>query len=308
MTTYDYIIIGAGPAGCFSAAMLAQKGYDVCILEKNSKGYRKVCGDGISVRATDVLKKAGFPMEKLLSAGAVKIDSVYTMRDNEKKFFSLKENGLTAFALSRDKTDSLFREYCQEQGAEIHYNIKASEIERIEDGFSICGFKARNAVIATGAAGNIFLDGKKILPSAEKPIGVSMIVKGKTSSENFYFFDYAEEYGGTYSWIFTLGNDLYNIGLWLKTDKKRLKEYFDSFCRNRAVQICGDFETVCPARYSVMGIGKKVECDEKGIYILGDAANTSSSDDGEGISSAIISAAEFAEKTDVKRWEYAYKV
>ena len=32
---YDYIIIGAGPAGCFCGIELTKKGLKVCIFEKN---------------------------------------------------------------------------------------------------------------------------------------------------------------------------------------------------------------------------------------------------------------------------------
>ena len=45
---YDYIVVGAGPAGCVCAGELKKKNYSVCVLEKQPEHYRKVCGDGIS--------------------------------------------------------------------------------------------------------------------------------------------------------------------------------------------------------------------------------------------------------------------
>ena len=301
MRIYDHIVIGAGPAGCFAAAMLAKKGYDVCVLEKRSRDYVKVCGDGISVRATEVLRKTGFPLEKLVKAGAVRIDNIYEIRNGTHKQIDLRGNRLLAFALPRVKTDALFREYCAASGAEIIYDSGAAEIERQGDNYSVCGRTAREIVVAIGAGSNVTLDGKKLLPSVQRPLGVSMIIRGDSAPEGFYLFDYAPELSGTYSWIFTIGRDIYNVGLWLKSGKSSIRERFQDFCREKVGLVCGEYSVISGERYAVMGIGEPVLSPEKKIHILGDASNTSSASDGEGISRAVISAARFAEKYQEKK-------
>ena len=70
---YDYIIVGAGPAGCVCAGELKRKNYSVCVLEKQPEHYRKVCGDGISYVCVQALRSIDFPIESLMDAGAVKI-------------------------------------------------------------------------------------------------------------------------------------------------------------------------------------------------------------------------------------------
>ncbi|MFN2136420.1 MAG: NAD(P)/FAD-dependent oxidoreductase, partial [Candidatus Promineifilaceae bacterium] len=43
----DVIVVGAGPAGATTATILAQKGYDVLLLDRRSFPRDKTCGDGI---------------------------------------------------------------------------------------------------------------------------------------------------------------------------------------------------------------------------------------------------------------------
>lgn len=50
-TIYDVIIVGAGPGGSSLAAKLAETGFHVLILEKQSFPRYKVCGGGVTKRA-----------------------------------------------------------------------------------------------------------------------------------------------------------------------------------------------------------------------------------------------------------------
>ena len=50
MTTenYDVIIVGAGPAGCASALMLADSGLKIAVVDKAKTPGAKICGDALS--------------------------------------------------------------------------------------------------------------------------------------------------------------------------------------------------------------------------------------------------------------------
>ena len=62
----EVIIAGSGPAGALTAALLAGKGHDVLLNDKESFLRDKVCGDAVSGRVLDILEGAG--MKEIISA------------------------------------------------------------------------------------------------------------------------------------------------------------------------------------------------------------------------------------------------
>ena len=55
----DVIVVGAGPGGSATAAYLADHGRDVVLLEKSAFPRDKICGDGLTPRATKELISLG---------------------------------------------------------------------------------------------------------------------------------------------------------------------------------------------------------------------------------------------------------
>jgi menaquinone-9 beta-reductase len=58
------IVVGAGPAGAATAYHLAAAGIDVLLLEKSAFPRDKVCGDGLTPRATRQLIGMGFDLDQ----------------------------------------------------------------------------------------------------------------------------------------------------------------------------------------------------------------------------------------------------
>ena len=60
----DVIVVGAGPAGATTACWLADQGLSVALLEKSSFPRDKVCGDGLTPRATKQLLRLGIDVSE----------------------------------------------------------------------------------------------------------------------------------------------------------------------------------------------------------------------------------------------------
>lgn len=69
-TTWDAVVVGAGPAGGVAATILARRGWRVALLEKSSWPRDKTCGGCLNGRAVDLLQELGMG-EALGSAAAL---------------------------------------------------------------------------------------------------------------------------------------------------------------------------------------------------------------------------------------------
>lgn len=296
---FDYVVIGAGPAGCIAAGELKKMGNSVCVLERETENYRKVCGDGISFAAMNALKSIDFPIEYFEDAGAIRIDKFIFMIEDTKVYEQyLEEKGMLVYGLARNKTDAVFRRYLTDAaGVEIFYNHPVSAIMTVsaDDShpmYEVGGVKARKIVIAAGASARITLDGKPVIsPDPANPAGVSAILRADNAKESYFLFNVKKEYLGTYGWLFCVGDGEYNAGLWLKEGKAHIKEAFNRFLDTRVKEYLGpDFEVVRHTRGVIMGIGEKRSHYSDSVFIIGDSANTSNPVDGEGVSRAILDA------------------
>lgn len=48
---FDVVVVGAGPSGSFASRLLAEKGYEVGLIDKKSFPREKPCGGGVTLRA-----------------------------------------------------------------------------------------------------------------------------------------------------------------------------------------------------------------------------------------------------------------
>lgn len=296
---YDYIVVGAGPAGCVCAGELKKRNYSVCVLEKQRPDYRKVCGDGISHVCLQTLRSIGFPVEAFEDAGAVRIRKYIHYINGRLYTDRIGEHHKEAYGLARNRTDSVFRKVLlDDAGIPVFYGMDAGEIKNTGQGYEVCGLRTEKIILAAGASARIRIDGREVLrPDPDSPAGISAVIRAKRSGEPFFMFDYREEYGGTYGWIFSTGDGEYNAGLWLRSDKASLRAGLAQFLELRGREYLGDgWEWISRPRGAVMGIGKRRICPDDSVIFIGDAANTSNPKDGEGISAAVKDALDFVSR------------
>ena len=113
---YDVIISGAGPAGSKCAEVLAKSGYNVALIEKDSK-WRKPCGGAVSSR---VLKY--YPQLRKLNLLPITGISMYSGDFSQLKY-SWEDIREPSFTVDRLEFDNLLRNIAVDAGANLFDNF-----------------------------------------------------------------------------------------------------------------------------------------------------------------------------------------
>ncbi len=114
-TTYDVLIVGAGPAGATAAKELVKKGYRVAVIEKRKLPRYKICSGLILDRAQDLLAEHfGTPPEDVFCKPSFLKGA----------FLCLKGNSLTNLPLNKPRVYNVWRSafdqwLVQQSGADV---------------------------------------------------------------------------------------------------------------------------------------------------------------------------------------------
>ena len=292
MKKYQYIVIGAGPAGCYAAAKLKKAGKSVLVLERASVGSRKICGDGVSVGCTQRLKMLGFPVERFAQSGAIPIRFFYELKNGILKTDVL-DDGRIAFGCPRNITDGIFQNYAKKDcGVEIVYDYYVKDIADKGKEFVIGSYYADAIIFANGVRSGIRINGQSMVRPVDRPFGVSMIVKSERVEKNpFFLFDMDWGTEHTYAWVFSIGEQYYNIGMWKRSNFVDISsELMDFYNRKAGLYIEGETCIEKGIRGAFLGIGLHREETVGRVMYIGDVANSCNPLSGEGISEAVLSA------------------
>lgn len=118
-------VIGAGPAGCAAARVLAAAGWRVTIFERAVFPRVKVCGEFVSPAATGVLESI-LPPATLLHAGAKRVRDVVLVVQGRSREWEMPE---AAWALSRASLDTLLLAGACDAGAEVRCPASVRDVE-----------------------------------------------------------------------------------------------------------------------------------------------------------------------------------
>ena len=157
----DVIVVGAGPGGSATAKWLADRGLNVSLLEKSAFPRDKVCGDGLTPRATKQLIRLGVDVST--DAGWVHNIGLRTYAGRTEPFeflwpelASFPNYGLTR---KRGDFDEMLARLAVKAGATLYEETNASEpiLDAASD--RIVGVRAKDgrefrAPIVVAADGN----------------------------------------------------------------------------------------------------------------------------------------------------------
>jgi flavin-dependent dehydrogenase len=154
MKMFDALIVGAGPAGCTAALVLARAGWRVAVVEKASFPRRKVCGEYVSPASWPLLHALGVAPALLERAGpAIRHVGLYAgetvlAADMPR---AREETAQWGRALGREHLDTMLLEHASRAGAEVFQPWVASRLERTPRGFACDGLQARMVIAAHGS-------------------------------------------------------------------------------------------------------------------------------------------------------------
>lgn len=286
---YDYIIIGSGIAGNVCAYELQKKGWSCLIIEKTQKRCEKVCGGGIPYKALERLQKIGMNLEELFSKDVMRIrgDIIYVNGKPEESIYG--ENNMAVGCRRAEFDDFLLREALR-KGAEICWGMPVNNVITADGGYNVGYYYAHKVVIAAGARG---LQNKYYLGQS---IGISAQIAGESSFplDRFTYF-YLNGLGDRYFWIFPIGKNVWNVGLWFMTPDNSMRKTFIE-CWNKYIEPA--FSSYIILQNPKAGFCGNISIEPRERFncdTIGDYSGTNNIANGGGIYRAIKSALKYAD-------------
>src|SRR6266576_4151951 len=143
---YDTLIIGAGPAGCAAAAILAEFGRKVLVLEKE-KFPRYHIGESLLPFTFHALQRLGL-LEKMRRSAFVKKYSVQFVSPNGKAsqpfyFFNRYDRDTVAqtWQVLRSEFDLMLMQNAREKGATVLAKMAVTDL--LQEGGRVTGVRAQ---------------------------------------------------------------------------------------------------------------------------------------------------------------------
>lgn len=132
---YDAIIVGAGPAGSAAAISLAQRGYEVLVLEKSRFPRHKLCGEFVTPECAEVFERLNVAGEIEAAGGASIAEMAFLTSSGDSLVVPMQwMNGRRegALGLSRAKMDSILMLRARSAGATVIEQFRAKREMRVE--------------------------------------------------------------------------------------------------------------------------------------------------------------------------------
>jgi menaquinone-9 beta-reductase len=320
VTHADVVVAGAGPGGAAAAAHLAERGYDVVLLEKDRFPRDKVCGDGLTPRVVGELLELGMVDEAhgrvdgwatqkglRIHGGSTVMELPWPTLDDWPGW------GATA---TRKVFDEAVARRAQAGGAQLHEGITvtgprwrdASESRaagvtwRDADGRE-GEVRAPVVIAADGASGGL---GKHlgVTRRTDRPMAVAARTYYRSSRSDdpwiSSYLDLTDAQGDLlsgYGWVFPLDDGTINVGLGLLSTSKEFQAVsYRKLLQSWAGGLADEWETTEANRTDKIRSGpipmgfNRTPLHQRGVLLVGDSGGMVNPFNGEGISYAMEAA------------------
>lgn len=152
--TWDAVVVGGGPAGSASAALLAADGWRVLLIDRARFPRRKPCAECVNPAGVAALRRLGV-LDRVMEAGPARLDGWRIASDGGPSFLG-RFHDVHGIALPRERLDALLLDHARASGAEVREGVKVTDLARDADGRVrgvIAGGEEIGARIVIGADG-----------------------------------------------------------------------------------------------------------------------------------------------------------
>ena len=135
MKNFDIIVVGAGPGGSIAAKTAVDKGYSVCLLEKEDLrdgGRYKACGGAM---AWELIEKIKYPEDKI-----DRIIEKLILHHIDGEIYSKQGKGAVIW---RNKFDKFLTDIATASGAELKQNEELIDIKKTDSRYLIHTSKSK---------------------------------------------------------------------------------------------------------------------------------------------------------------------
>ena len=313
VTEADVIVVGAGPAGSSTAIHLARRGLNVVLLEKSVFPRDKVCGDGLTPRATRQLIRLGIDTSEANGWLHNKGLRIYGGRVQpfEMPWPELADFPNYGLVRPRADFDDLLAKQAVAAGAQMLENTNVTEAILDERSGRIVGVRAKDGrelraplvVAADGNSARLAIS-MGLNKRDDRPMGVAVrTYYTSPRHDDDYLESWLELWDGTpgesnllpgYGWIFGMGDGTCNVGLGMlntssafgKTDYKALlKAWLDNTPEEWGFR---DANMTMPVKGAALPMAfNRQPAYTRGLVLVGDSAGMVNPFNGEGIAYAM---------------------
>jgi flavin-dependent dehydrogenase len=191
---YDCAIIGGGLAGLCLSIQLAQKGFEVVLIEKNSYPFHKVCGEYISLESWNFLTQLGIP---LAEKGLPIIKKLKVTAENGFEINAPLDLG--GFGISRFTLDEKLAHRAKQAGVVVLENTIAKDVSLENEIYTISTnslqFKSKLAFGSFGKINPSFITTENATKKGEY-IGVKYHIKTNFPNDLIALHNFKDGYCG----------------------------------------------------------------------------------------------------------------
>ncbi|MCA9968659.1 MAG: NAD(P)/FAD-dependent oxidoreductase [Anaerolineales bacterium] len=313
-TEYDVIVSGAGPGGGVTATILAQRGYRVLLLDRQTFPRDKVCGDAVPAGAVGIMYRLGMQEKVETAVQRGEFYPLTQMRLVSPKNYRLiaqfhkGELNTDSYVAPRLHFDAVIQQHAVDSGAEF---CQADVKQPIVEGGRVVGVQAQvNGALETIRAKMVVAaDGvTSRIARALRPAAAQHVEKHRAVALRAYIED-LEEYPHEvefyfyrnilpgYAWVFPIGKNRANIGLGMRLDhfrkhksnlKQMLQEFLEMPALKQRLKRGGKLRDVATWQLN-FGSQKGMQYAFDGALLVGDAAGFINPLTGGGIHNSMVS-------------------